>query len=239
MIKLEFPADRLDIAAEFGRALTALGQRSRTTVNDLTEKSPAQDEGAVQVALIPASEALTLDDAIDNTSGVQSGGRGAAAMSMADIVKQDTRVDTKNVNFNAAFCGEAKVPFYASGKTKGQWKKLKGVTEEDYEAWYAEQLAGVSHTSAGAQNDAPLDTAGAFGDNSQQNQTTSKPIPKDCGEFMGWVSNQQAGGHLNQIDITEAYAKLKLQVTDLFPPNTPEVIAGHVKNLFAVLGGLE
>lgn len=238
MIKIEFPADRLDIAAEFSKALSALGGRSGSIINDLVSPSPAQeDDGPNQNTDVePEDDGLNNEgDAIDNTSGPEAGDRRAAdEIPFKDYpaANANTRVDTKGVAFNTEFCGEAAVPFYASGKNKGQWKKKKGVTEEAYGAWY------LSATPAATSSDAaPLDTAGAFG--GQQPATDKKPIPKDCGEFMGWVSAQQAAGQLNPIDITDAYGKLNLAVADLFSPTSAAKIEEHVRNLYAMLGGLE
>lgn len=226
MIKIEFPANNTALAGHIGRALCEYA--GATTVIKLSIEGDGKQAEAQEVDYHENPDANTSH--IEATIPVSQGGTMLAP-------ELDSRVDENGVTFNVKFCGEAAIPFYASGKTKGQWKKLRGVAEEDYAAWYESARTAEPATTTTTQADEPVDTAGAFGGQGQA--TNGKPIPKDCGEFMGWVSSQQAAGHLNQIDITDAYTTLNLQVTDLFPPNDPAKIEEHVRNLYAVLGGLE
>lgn len=240
MIKIEFPAENKLLAGAIGRALSEYASGEVQKVERCTV------EEAVSMATDVPAHMLTNEegsDAVGNTSRHDAGGRSSVSTTAhEDQHKPDpnARVDTNGVPFSDEFCGEAKVPFYASGPHKGQWKKRKGVSEEDYNSWYANALTAAGNNPAATKEDTPLDTAGAFGNN--QNAATDQvkaAAPKDCGEFMGWVSGQQAAGLLNQIDITDAYATLNLQVTDLFPPNDAATISRNVANLYAVLGGLE
>lgn len=137
-------------------------------------------------------------------------------------------VDALGVAFNTEFCGKAKDPFYGSGKRKGQWKKLRGVTDEQYDAWYIVQLEpGAAQETADQ-----VDTSTAFGAAPAAEVT---PAPTDCGSFMGWVSAKQAAGLLTQDDIGNAYTLAGVQVTDLFPPNDPATVEKHVTALYMAL----
>lgn len=245
MIKIEFPAENKLLAGAIGRALSeyasgGVRKVERCTVEEAV--SLATDVPAHMLTNEEGSDAgETGNDPTRNAEAVtgQASSTGTSAGATASA-NTETRVDTNGVPFSDEFCGEAKVPFYASGPHKGQWKKRKGVSEEDYNSWYANALTAAGNNPAATKEDTPLDTAGAFGNN--QNAATDQvkaAAPKDCGEFMGWVSGQQAAGLLNQIDITDAYATLNLQVTDLFPPNDAATISRNVANLYAVLGGLE
>lgn len=144
--------------------------------------------------------------------------------------------DQHGVAFNVHYCGEAQDPFYSSGKRSGQWKKKRGVSDKDYDGWYAEELAELrgGSTDEEGHQPGPVNTAGAF-DNGQTQQQSAPAAPQDAGEFMGWVSEKQAGGHITQDDIQQAYNQAGVQVTDLFPPNDPQTIAGRIRQLYDLL----
>jgi hypothetical protein len=159
----------------------------------------------------------------------------------------DDRVDTKGVPFNGNICGQAKIPFYATGKRQGQWKKRQGVQDATYDEWYVGTLKSVLAQSAATTettDDTPIDTSGAFGSQQQgaggdgsmfNGQQVDPNAPTDAGSLMGWVSNAQAAGKLTQDQIRSAYEKLGLEVTSLFPPNPPEVIATNVTAIYTEL----
>jgi hypothetical protein len=236
MIKIEFPADRTDIALAIGQALTAIGKGralvispAPTTATECPGDCGANskqiaDLGAAAAA--PEPNAPSLDgsgDSYDPPGDVAIGTRPGSVFEATDNGALP-QVDPKGVAFNAAMCGIAAKPFYESGKQPGQWKKRKGVDQAAYDAWYAEQLEqGAAQTT--------VDTAGAF--------PTTEPVhthaPTTCGDFMGWASKKQAAGLLTQADITEAYATASLVITDLFPPNGDAVIAERVAVLYNAL----
>ena len=148
----------------------------------------------------------------------------------------DSRVDPNGVPFNEEYCGNAAKPFYASGPTKDQWKKKKGVTDDAYNGWYAGQLSIVNANkteTTGGNNDS-VNTAGAFGGGGDQN-TATDDIPTDCGAFMGWVASKQVAGFFTQDNVNAAYSQLGLVVTDLFPPTPPDAVARHIANLYEIL----
>lgn len=174
---------------------------------------------------------LALGEAEVETEGVQVAP--ANAHYASGVTPRE--VDTNGVAFNEEFCGKAGDPFYSSGKRKGQWKKRRGVTDEQYDYWYAAQAKSDAdtETSATAEDDEPVNTAGAFGAD-----TAAAPdanAPTDCGSFMGWVSAKQAAELLTQDDIGEAYSQVEVAVTDLFPPNDPATIEKHVTALYVIL----
>jgi len=171
----------------------------------------------------------TAETATDQGSSTNSTGSGAAAGG-------DAPRDQHGVAFNVHYCGEAQDPFYSSGKRSGQWKKKRGVSDKDYDDWYAEELAELrgGSTDEESHQPGPVNTAGAFG-NGQAQQQNQAAAPQDTGEFMGWVSEKQAGGLITQDDIQQAYNQAGVQVTDLFPPNDPQTIAGRIRQLYDLL----
>lgn len=242
MIKIEFPSDNKPLAGAIGRALCEYSGKNELdgyieSGIDAIEKAHGMRPGTLTGD--PELSDTVEDDIPEfNQSGNANAGTATepASSTQSETSNAGAKVDPKGVAFDAAYCSEAKIPFYASGKTKDQWKKKKGVTEEDYNEWYTSCLANVAPTGE-TKEDAPLDTSAAF--SGQDQQKTEVEVPKDCGAFMGWISGQQAANHLNQHDITDAYAKLGLQVTDLFPPNNPNQISARIYDLFKELGGLE
>jgi hypothetical protein len=249
MIRIEFPADRKDIAAAIGRALLSLNGPDLRTSEDLCPgdcgANSAQIAGLDAAGSIDAGtgggEAFlqaVVDGAADTATpdlaaslGVDDVAIGTRPGSVFEEPGNLPQIDPKGVAFHAAFCGIAAKPFYESGKQSGQWKKRKGVDQAAYDAWYAEQLAALG--AAASAETAPVDTAGAFnGDGAEPVHTHA---PTTCGDFMGWASKKQAAELLTQADITEAYATAGLVITDLFPPNDDAVIAERVAVLYAAL----
>lgn len=129
---------------------------------------------------------------------------------------QSRDVDMNGVAKDAQFCADAKDPFYASGKRSGQWKKRKGVTEEQYDAWYAEQLAGIKDAVT-EQPAAETSTAAAFGAATPETTPPAETIT-EAGQLMKWCAEMQTAGHFNQTAIDQAYAALGLTLPDIFPP---------------------
>ena len=181
------------------------------------------------------SEAEKVDDEGKENAGAAGPGADAAHgatathLSPASPTNEAQRVDTKGVVFDPEYCGEATEPFYGSGRAKGQWKKRRGVDAVTYDAWYAEQLAAVDDLEADDLEADDLDTGAAFGATASQ---TADDVPADAGEFMNYVSELQGNGHVTQDQIGQAYVAAGVQITDLFPPNTPDVIAEKVAAVY-------
>lgn len=248
MIKIEFPADRPDIARALGSALLNVANPA-TEGGDYEEapktSTPTQHKSA-EVAeshtTATASESAGADSPkseslfSDAFTPEQSGGTAEVAESHGAAGQTTPQggspagapVDTKGVAFDANYCGQAKDPYYATGKRSGQWKKRKGVDDADYDVWYASQLGD----SAPAPE---VNTSAAFGAPTEAAAEPETSVPTTTGEFMGWVSELQAAGRLTQEHVNQAYAANGLGINALFPPNTEEQIAANIAKLYEAL----
>ncbi|UGC98036.1 hypothetical protein [Oceanospirillum phage vB_OsaM_PD0307] len=247
MIKIEFPADRTDIALAIGQALVAIGQGKAlvnspapTTAAETRTDSPAASSTACDdqlktldeqaVADLEAEEAPndTEHPAAQSATVTTGSGEGAAnaagASQTAPSGGSNENVDEKGVPFNPELCSKAAIPFYGSGKKKGQWKKRQGVDEDLYDEWYAEALLGakVETVEDTAQNETTSDSnvaANAFGN--QQQAAADENVPQDAGQLMKWVSEQQAAGNISQQQVTDAYTALQLPFDAVMNPAYP------------------
>jgi hypothetical protein len=238
MIKIEFPADRTDIALAIGQALITIGQ------------GDGQDGGAVPVNLAgterkigkspelgasfaPADtrteEAKTeeRDNLYQHTPDPKPGEtqtRGDSHGTYEHVGQIESRVDDNRVVFDAKYCGEAAVPFYASGKRKGQWKKRKSVDEANYDEWYAGELMD-SICDASQERDEPEPnlekTTNAF----KKEPVVEAVIPENFGELMAWFSNQQTAGNYEAQHLEQAFKALNLSTLDLVQDATGEKVA--------------
>lgn len=129
--------------------------------------------------------------------------------------EEEPQRDQKGVPFNGAFCANAKEPFYSSGPNLGQWKKARGISDADYAAWYASELARLPRAAPVPQ---PVSTAAAFGAAPQQQAQAGPlyPVPTTQGQFMVMCAELQAAGRLTQDQLTAAYQAAGVQVMDLF-----------------------
>ena len=189
MIKIEFPSDRKDIALAIGQALTAIGQATALVNNPFPEGAPIpiQKPQPHQVA------APDVEDEGDKD--------------VAPTAGDSSRVDEKGVAYNPQMCANAAKPFYASGKTKGQWKKKggeNGPTEAAYDAWYAEALAAVTTVTKTDAPQADVDVSKVWSAAAAPANAGPK-APTNPGELFAWISEMQAGGRLTQFDVDAAY----------------------------------
>ena len=223
MIKIEFPADRPDIAMALGTALVELSKLQCVSNKQDTPVTQHEHEAAPVVEETTAPVEAEIDPI----------GHGL----VREVPKQssDTRVDHNGVQFNPSFCANAKDPFYGSGKKQGQWKKRKGVSDADYDDWYLGGAQAAQPTTTESDEEPPANTAAAFGAQQFASAVPAANTPTDCGSFMGWVSEKQAAGLLSQDDIGEAYTQAGVQVTDLFPPNDEAVVGRAVSSLYELL----
>ena len=202
MIKIEFPADREDIALAIGKALTEIGQGA--VVGD--ELPP----GAVEQHVAkPAPEDVARE----------------AAATEEQAADDDVQVDEKGVTFNREFCSKAAIPFYGSGKKKGQWKKRQGVDEDAYDEWYAEALLAANIVEEEPEDTAQTETTSdgniAASMFAASNTQTDEATPQDAGQLMKWVSEQQAAGNITQQQVTDAYTALQLPFDAVMNPACP------------------
>lgn len=142
MIKIEFPADRRDIAENIGRALLAIGTgQTERTVAQVNYSPDPIDIGDEKLAEHNADRKLVVagvpaDTMVDGKEIVDASTAAGIAAALCDVPE----ADEKGVPFDAKFCARAKEPFYMSGNMKGQWKKGRGVDQSAYDAWYREAL---------------------------------------------------------------------------------------------------
>lgn len=203
----------------------------RNMLNELLGERAITFEVTTKIAPAASGELedeTLIGDADKDVNLPDDAGNAPAAQATLNV-----EVDTHGVAFSGEFCGKSDVPFYASGKRKGQWKRRRGADEAAYDIWYAEQRSAVTNQTA--PDDEQVDTAGAFGAGDGGAATAENPAPTDCGSFMGWVSAKQAGGLLTQTDIGDAYGHAGLQVTDLFPPKDEATVAQNVATLYQIL----
>lgn len=216
MIRIEIPANNHTLAALIGVALTQYAQsRGVGALQAHDETVLTLSAGAPATQAPPAAE---TDGDSDNS--------GAPAQN----------VDQKGVPFHADYCANAKEPFYSSGPTLGQWKKARGVNQDAYDKWYAEELAKAKaawtdkasvlgiQTPAASEPPEPS-AAAAFGQQTPPPAANTAPAPTTGGELMTWVSERQVAGRLTQTDIDEAWRVTGFAVTDLFGPNAAAAVA--------------
>lgn len=145
---------------------------------------------------------------------------------------EGAEVDMKGVPFDAGYCGQAAEPFYSSGPRSGQWKKKRGVSDAEYDKWYAHRLSMVSGGDP-VQQEQQVNAAGAFTAPQQQQQPEpANDIPQDAGKFMGWVAEKQAAQLLTNDDIQAAWAGENLVVGDIFPPNDEATIRQRIEAMY-------
>lgn len=246
MIKIEFPANRPEIARAMSMALRLIafegscavetGDRPSMSTEDARQLAEDLSTEDVQVShedpKQPAPES-TGGEPTERSKGTDLGVSAESAFGTAptaetnslDLSTSDARADEHGVPFNAAFCGAAKEPYYSTGKMKGQWKKRKGVGQVDYDVWYADELGKLStpsHPETGVSEPATVNVGAAFG------AAPSTPPPSDAPSLMVWVSERQAAGELSQDDVNGAYQATGVTMADLFGDN-PEssVVAVH------------
>ncbi len=248
MIKLEFPADRADIALALSVALQQIATGTAGAHVALAER--LQHHELVDEATNLANEradlirsgahAVTEHGVVDTATGalLATDPVPHMALSTADSeaahAGDPSRLDLKGVPFDARYCANAQDPFYASGKEAGQWKAKRGLAAGVYEQWYATQLATTTQAPADEDTDPTptVATGAAFGAAPQQ---PAGPILRTAGEFMAWVSEKQTAGKLTQEAINAAYAQLGIRVQDLFPPTPDNVIANNIAALYGHL----
>lgn len=195
-IKIEFPADRKDIAMAVSRALAEIGGGGKAI-------PAAEYESAADVCLPRITGAAVVVADLDADAGDDLEAPTTASRPL---------VDTKGVAYDAKFCANATKPFYASGKTKGQWKKRGGdsaPTEAEYDAWYAgELLKAPTATQTTVTEEKQVDVAATWQAAAQQQPAANtKPVPSNVGQLFQWVSEMQSAGHIAQADVDAAYAQ--------------------------------
>ena len=222
MIKIEFPSDRKDIALAIGQALTAIGQGAALANTPAPAPAGVPPQIIAPVGSQPAEPVAVNDYEGDKDVAPTSG--------------DSSRVDEKGVAYNPQMCANAAKPFYASGKTKGQWKKKggeNGPTEAEYDAWYAAALAAVTTVTKTDAPQADVDVSKVW--NAAAAPANAGPkAPTNPGELFAWISEMQAGGRLTQFDVDAAYPANNLSGSQLWTAD-PATQALMVEALYDTL----
>lgn len=213
MIKIEFPADRKDIALEFGNALLRIAKEA-----DLVER------------YVPKSGMSP-----GTAENAEAHGKEEPTTPAEDSLVDAQETDVNEVKANYEFVAKAKEPFYGAGhKWAGQWKKRKGISEREYQAWYEGELAKSKHPD---ETQDEIDVASAFsptGFSVFEAQQPEDPTPSDAAELMAWVSEKQAAGRLNQDHVNTALVEAQVSMADLFSANAKENVAKVYARLVVV-----
>lgn len=230
MIKIEFPAHRTDIALAIGQALVAIGQGAPVEVKNAPPvnaqlQAYTQEYGEMDQERFGSADEIVSEEPETTT---------APAGTVCDGVSFKGTVDEKGVTFNADMCGKAAKPFYASGKTAGQWKKRQGVDEADYNAWYAGELAKATPATAEVEveQEQTFD-AGSVWNQPKAQQEQARTV-SNVGELFAWISEMQAAGHFTTVDVDQAYASNNLNMGLLWSAD-PATQAQMVAALFNTL----
>lgn len=237
MIKIEFPADRKDIALAIGKALTEIGQGAvvpAAAVDSVTTATASDGPGASSTACddqhAPDNDATTEEQAATESPNADSTSQAATQEQKAagaHAAGDSENVDEKGVPFNGEFCSKAASPFYGSGKKKGQWKKRQGVDEAAYDGWYAEALAAVAaaepeqEQATETTSDGNIAASMFAASDAQHAAAADENTPQDAGQLMKWVSEQQAAGNITQQQVTDAYTALQLPFDAVMNPAYP------------------
>lgn len=199
-----------------------------STSNDTLTQTQTGNSHQTAQELVPENNEETPGDLkssspASSTTGATAGpAAGTPSQSVTTANAAGAQVDEKGVPFNPDFCGKAAKPFYGSGKTKGQWKKKVGVSQDDYDEWYAGELYKEKIEEA---NDTGFDASKQFGNNPK-----NEGAPKFAtgGDFMQWVAEQQAAGNLNTEMVEAAYQETGIGIPDLFDPANGGIAAQKV-----------
>lgn len=222
MIELKVPRDNrelLNAASKFFAAAASCAIAAGTKPlasqegTEVPEKGACTDD-AIADAISAANKVIPgASHAADNPSKEPTGG----------AFENASKPDEKGVMFDGAFCGVAKKPFYASGPTKGQWKRKGGVEEEAYNAWYAGALASAPAPAATTTEPAATnEAANAFGTTAAAAEG-APARPTNAGELIKWTSERTAAQHMTGDMLTQAYAQCNIMGTELF--SKPEKVA--------------
>ncbi|MBS97050.1 MAG: hypothetical protein CMI01_00255 [Oceanospirillaceae bacterium] len=248
MLKIEFDANNLSLAAAIGAALIQYGAGESRQIGKKAELAAPYETETTPGSNPPEKSLIEkVHDVLEKTEDVKH------AKSDGDFSKEtvntaaafgakteetapanDGPVDEHGTPHNEKFCVSTKSqkPFYASGANKGQWKKKPGVDENAYNEWYA---ATMPLDGDEPKESTPVDTASAFGGKTEQTAPAAGgDVPQNAGDLMEYVSERQAAGTLDQKLVTAAYGEVGVEINDLFGPKEAEAVAklyAHLKTI--------
>ncbi len=224
MFKLEFDPANKALALAMGSALVnyangvveTAGTTAEAPIEERSVAEVQEAETAATNTALDVNEAAVAD--LGNDSPAQSTAeQGVGAAQDAPATAANARVDNHGVPFDADYCAKASDPYYKTGKNAGQWKKKKGVDQDEYDDWYAsvrpKGIVGEERIDAA---NPEIDTTAAFSGQQQQQTTANTGAPADAGTFMVWVSEMTTAGHFTQADVTAAYGVVGIGAADIF-----------------------
>jgi len=248
MITVSFDLKDKKAARIFGQAMVEYSGESEAGDGELPTREIARKEAAAVVAPIteakftkvippviedtPVAPVLDIEATKDIPEVVTGTGAEPSTGKFTSV-----SVDENGVKFDKKFCGKAQIPFYMSGRNKGQWKRRQGVDVQKYDAWYAAEHLKVQTGPAVPLKPAAPDTAAAFGGAADAETVTGPaetPVeddrPTGAGELMKWISEQMNAGNLTQADVDTGYSTAGVTPADLFSGDS-----GAVTKLYDVL----
>lgn len=241
MLKIEFDASNLSLAAAIGAALSQygagesrqIGKKAELAAPYETETTPGSNPPEKSLIEKTGESKATVSDADTGEETINTAAAfGAKTEETAPA--NDGPVDEHGTPHNEKFCVSTKSqkPFYASGANKGQWKKKPGVDENAYNEWYA---ATMPLDGDEPKESTPVDTASAFGGKTEQTAPAAGgDVPQNAGDLMEYVSERQAAGTLDQKLVTAAYGEVGVEINDLFGAGEAEAVAklyAHLKTV--------
>lgn len=241
-VLIQFDDQNLALATAIGAALSAYGSSGTTVVAANPEwDTPVTDPVEQHVATPAPEDVQAVAETIpEDTPEPEPEPTAADVLTetadktiVADLA--DIRLDEHGIPFDAAYCADAKDPFYGSGKRAGQWKRRRGVSEKTYDEWYASQRPALDTNEAETVEVKPIDTAKAFATPAAtEDPAPTDDVPADAGALMLWASEQTAAGNLTNEQVTAAYQTCGITIADMFGTDQA-VIDGYVKQVYAEL----
>lgn len=237
-IKIEIPAGCVNLARLIGEALASYQGEGDIIIpfkKSTLPREEAFDLSEIAAAADDDGSNATLGTGVDVAAqgGIESHEHLSTTVTPLGHPSKDPTTgkyltDHKGVMHIPAVCGNAEKPFYASGPTKGQWKRKVGVTEENYNAAYQNALnqvvafvepqvdttstASISPDAAAGNTNTNTDQSAqnAFGDQTQgqgqtqiQEQAQGQTVVTPADVFEAFTAICQEGNPKN----TEAATK--------------------------------
>lgn len=239
-IKIEFPADNVNLARIFGEALL---QYSGAAVNftklaEETKPAPKKKEPTPsQKAFAPKEPTPSIFD----TAPVVEEPAPVVEPEPEPEPEPTVKNDANGVPFDEKYCTDVVVK---SGKNKGQWKPNDEVSPAEFRRWYATQVPAEEEVAKPVKR-ARKTVSEAGRKIGPVEPPVGQPAvkreeikPHDCATLMAWISDRQALGFLTQEDFSQACSALNLTVRDLFPPVPEDEIKARISKLEAYLRDL-
>jgi len=262
MIKIEFPADRKDIALAIGQALTSIGQGAALANSPAPAGAPVHRAAPSPTLAEEAADAeldrvtkgneahyeaeAALDQAAVYDFEAEAAGKPAASAPAAGTTTGETQTADTQATTGASASERVDnkgVPFDASMCAKAE------------KPFYASGKNKGQWKKRGGENGPSEDEYDAWYA-AELLKVTNRPAtiaepqldvgsvwgapkqetkaPSNAGEFFAWVSEMQTAGHITQADVDQAYPANNM-TPDMIWTQPPEVQAQMFQALYATL----